>query len=219
MARSSKQYCSFCGRSNSEVQLIHAPDGSVAICSECIDICSSMIHAEDSVPQEGKRNLKRIYVQDLVPPAEMKAYLDQYVIGQDQVKKVLSVAVYNHYNRLRHQKKKKKGNDVEIEKSNILLLGPTGSGKTLLARTLAKKLDVPFAIADATTLTEAGYVGDDVENILLRLVQAADFNIDKAQVGEAAARIRNFYPAEPYKGKGIKYLGEHIRRKQGKKVA
>jgi ATP-dependent Clp protease ATP-binding subunit ClpX len=183
MARSSKQYCNFCGRSNSEVQLIHSPDGSVAICNECVDICSSMIHAEESVPQEGKRNLKRIYVPELVPPAEMKAYLDQYVIGQDQVKKVLSVAVYNHYKRLRHLAQTEKDNDVEIEKSNILLLGPTGSGKTLLARTLAKKLDVPFAIADATTLTEAGYVGDDVENILLRLVQAADFNIDKAQVG------------------------------------
>ena len=117
-----------------------------------------MIHAEETVPQEGKRNLKRIYVPDLVPPAEMKAYLDQYVIGQDQVKKVLSVAVYNHYKRLRHLAQTQKDTDVEIEKSNILLLGPTGSGKTLLARTLAKKLDVPFAIADATTLTEAGYV-------------------------------------------------------------
>ena len=142
-----------------------------------------MIHAEETVPQEGKRNLKRIYVPNLVPPAEMKAYLDQYVIGQEQVKKVLSVAVYNHYKRLRHLADSRKDNDVELEKSNILLLGPTGSGKTLLARTLAKKLDVPFAIADATTLTEAGYVGDDVENILLRLVQAADFNLDKAQVG------------------------------------
>ena len=185
MAKSSKhQYCSFCGRPDSEVPLIPSADGFTFICAECVDFCASILHSQsNSFPQEGKLNLKKIYTPKLVPPAEMKAYLDQYVIGQEQVKKVLSVAVYNHYKRLRHLAQHGKDDDVEIEKSNILLLGPTGCGKTLLARTLARKLDVPFAIADATTLTEAGYVGDDVENLLVRLVQAADFDLDKAQVG------------------------------------
>ena len=184
MAKTPKQQCcSFCGRPESQVPLISSPDGISAICYDCVEICSSMLNKNTDIPQEGKLNLKRIYTPKLVSPAEMKAYLDQYVIGQDQVKKVLSVAVYNHYKRLSHLAQHGHDDDVEIEKSNILLLGPTGCGKTLLARTLARKLDVPFAIADATTLTEAGYVGDDVENILLRLVQAADFDLDKAQVG------------------------------------
>ena len=173
-----KQQCSFCGKPKEETRrLIAGPDG-VYICDECVDICQSMID-EFSLETEA---------QDDVPlkkPAEIKAELDKYIVGQDKAKRVLAVAVYNHYKRINATMKTKKADDdgVEIEKSNVLLLGPTGSGKTLLARTLAKILNVPFAASDATTLTEAGYVGEDVENILLKLIQNADYDIERAQRG------------------------------------
>ena len=146
---------------------------NVYICDECIDICSEIIEEEfeQYAENDGEINLRK--------PKEIKEFLDQYVIGQDEAKKVLSVAVYNHYKRILMGG----DSDVELQKSNILMLGPTGSGKTLLAQTLAKMLNVPFAIADATALTEAGYVGEDVENILLKIIQAADYDIDRAQCG------------------------------------
>ena len=170
--------CSFCGKSQDQVRkLIAGPNGAY-ICDECVDICAEIIEEElenEDVADEGT-GMEQI---NLLKPEELKAFLDDYVIGQDQAKKVLSVAVYNHYKRIMA------GGDlgVELQKSNILMLGPTGSGKTLLAQTLARVLNVPFAIADATTLTEAGYVGEDVENILLKIIQAADYNIERAQHG------------------------------------
>ena len=170
-------YCSFCGKSQHEVRkLIAGP--SVFICDECVDLCNDIIREE---VQESSAGAK----QDHLPvPQEIKAILDEYVIGQQRAKKVLAVAVYNHYKRLRHGESANKTRDeVELGKSNILLVGPTGSGKTLLARTMAKMLDVPFAIADATTLTEAGYVGEDVENIVLRLLQSAEYDVKKAECG------------------------------------
>ncbi len=171
-----EQRCSFCGKPKTETKsLIAGPDG-VFICDECVEICQSMVsEMQDKASPKKEIPLKK--------PAELKAELDKYIIGQDKAKRVLSVAVYNHYKRINAVKGKTEDDEVEIEKSNVLLLGPTGSGKTLLARTLAKILNVPFATADATTLTEAGYVGEDVENILLKLIQNADFDIDRAQRG------------------------------------
>ncbi|MDA0225157.1 MAG: ATP-dependent Clp protease ATP-binding subunit ClpX, partial [Proteobacteria bacterium] len=167
-------YCSFCGKSQHEVRkLIAGP--SVFICDECIELCNDIIREETATDRGGK-GVK----SDLPTPHEIRAILDQYVIGQDQAKKILAVAVYNHYKRLKHLSK---NDEVELAKSNILLIGPTGSGKTLLAQTLARLLNVPFVIADATTLTEAGYVGEDVENIIQKLLQACDYDVDKAKRG------------------------------------
>ena len=183
-----KLYCSFCGRSEDEVNiLIPAAKPGAAICSDCISTCVAFLdefsaHREAEPGDDGEP----LTFGTLPRPVEIKAVLDQYVIGQDDAKRVLSVAVYNHYKRLIYRdqnQKAKHQDDVEIQKSNVLLLGPTGVGKTFLAQTLAKALKVPFAIADATTLTEAGYVGEDVENILLRLIQAADYNVEKAERG------------------------------------
>ncbi len=173
--------CSFCGKSQDSVKKIVAGPG-VFICDECVDLCTSIIEAEKYEEDEVGYTLNDL---DKIPsPKEINKILDDYVIGQEEAKRTLSVAVYNHYKRIAHEENQEKDKDeVEIQKSNILLLGPTGCGKTLLARTLAKILNVPFAIADATTLTEAGYVGEDVENILLKLIQAADGDIQKAQRG------------------------------------
>jgi len=169
-------YCSFCGKSQHEVKkLIAGP--SVFICDECIELCNDIIR--DEVPAEGAE--AKAAKSDLPIPTEIKAILDQYVIGQDPAKRTLSVAVYNHYKRLKHMSRSK--DEVELSKSNILLIGPTGSGKTLLAQTLARLLNVPFVIADATTLTEAGYVGEDVENIIQKLLQNCGYDVEKAQRG------------------------------------
>jgi len=169
-------FCSFCGKNQNEVRkLIAGP--SVYICDECVDLCNDIIKEELNESTQSEEQ------EDFLVPKEIKSKLDEYVIGQEEAKKNLSVAVYNHYKRLREDKENRKDDDVELTKSNILLLGPTGSGKTLLAQTLARLLDVPFTIADATTLTEAGYVGEDVENIIQKLLQKCDYDIEKAQLG------------------------------------
>lgn len=188
-AKSRRGRCSFCGKSQDEVpRLFAAPQSNVYICSDCVQICNMMMR--DSMPQmtyespryDSAGSPASLPALDELPkPHEIKEYLDQYVIGQNQAKKVLSVAVYNHYKRIKNPADE--SDDVELPKCNVLLVGPTGSGKTLLAQTLAKRLSVPFAMTDATTLTEAGYVGEDVENILLRLLQAADFDIQAAERG------------------------------------
>lgn len=171
--------CSFCGKTQENVKKLVAGPG-VYICNECVDLCTSIIEAEGLNEEE----LGYTLAEEIPSPKEIKKTLDDYVIGQEEAKRTLSVAVYNHYKRIIHEEETEKSDDdVEIQKSNILLLGPTGCGKTLLARTLAKILNVPFAIADATTLTEAGYVGEDVENILLKLIQAADGDIQRAEKG------------------------------------
>ena len=172
--------CSFCGKAQENVRKIVAGPG-VYICDECVDLCNNIIETELYDDEKAGYSLNEM--NNVPTPKEIKQILDDYVIGQDDAKRTLSVAVYNHYKRIAHEENIKKDDDVEIQKSNILLLGPTGCGKTLLARTLAKILKVPFAIADATTLTEAGYVGEDVENILLKLIQAADGDIEKAEKG------------------------------------
>ena len=166
--------CSFCGKTEEQVRKLIAGPSGTHICDECVEICAEIID-EDSAgyTEDGNGEI------NLLKPQEIKTFLDDYVIGQDEAKKVLSVAVYNHYKRVMAGK----DSDIELQKSNILMLVPTGSGKTLLAQTLARLLNVPFAIADATTLTEAGYVGEDVENILLKIIQAADYDIDRAQYG------------------------------------
>ena len=170
--------CSFCGKPQSLANRLIAGNGSY-ICDECVRMCASIIgDLPAAAAPEGYDGLPLVF-EKLPKPKEIKARLDEYVIGQEQAKVVLSVAVYNHYKRILHQSK----DDVELQKSNILLIGPTGSGKTLFAQTMAKMLDVPFAIADATTLTEAGYVGEDVENVILKLLQAADFDVERAQRG------------------------------------
>lgn len=169
-----QQYCSFCGKSEDLVKRLITGRNGARICDECVEICRDMVKDLD-VDLSAPVPLKA--------PAEIKAELDKYIVGQNEAKRVLSVAVYNHYKRINNLKKQDEDGDIEIEKSNILLLGPTGCGKTLLARTLAKILNVPFAAADATTLTEAGYVGEDVENILLKLIQNADYDISRAERG------------------------------------
>ena len=169
--------CSFCNKTQDQVRKLIAGPAGIYICDECIEICGDILEEEfeeESMPVEEAPDFK------LLKPVEIKHFLDEYVIGQEEAKKVLSVAVYNHYKRVTAQNNP---DDVELQKSNVIMIGPTGSGKTYLAQTLARIINVPFAIADATTLTEAGYVGEDVENILLKLIQAADYDVERAQYG------------------------------------
>ena len=169
--------CSFCGKTQAQAGRLIAGNGAY-ICDECVNLCMSIIAEDEQAPVHDNQG-NRLRFEDLPKPSEIKQRLDAYIVGQERAKVVLSVAVYNHYKRILYAG----DNDVELQKSNILLIGPTGSGKTLFAQSLAKMLNVPFAIADATTLTEAGYVGEDVENILLRLLQAADFDVERAEKG------------------------------------
>ena len=173
-----KLRCSFCNKTQDQVKkLIAGPNGAY-ICDECVGICADILDEEFENEEDVQEDAEGMNI-NLLKPKEIKEFLDDYVIGQDEAKKVLSVAVYNHYKRILSAKDV----DVELQKSNILMLGPTGSGKTFLAQNLARLLNVPFAIADATTLTEAGYVGEDVENILIKLIQAGDYDVEKAQYG------------------------------------
>ncbi|MCR5595734.1 MAG: ATP-dependent Clp protease ATP-binding subunit ClpX [Lachnospiraceae bacterium] len=174
-----KVKCSFCGKSQNEVKKLISGPAGVYICDECVEICVDIL--DDYVTDDEPEEIESSDI-NLLKPAQIKEFLDEYVIGQDEAKKVLSVSVYNHYKRVMSSEKED-SDDIELQKSNIMMLGPTGSGKTYLAQTLAKIIGVPFAIADATTLTEAGYVGEDVENILLKLIQAADYDIAKAELG------------------------------------
>ena len=167
--------CSFCGKTQDQVRKLIAGSENVYICDDCIELCAEILEEELAEPDNGP-DFSGI---NLLKPKEIKEFLDEYVVGQEEAKKVLSVSVYNHYKRITSRG----AQDVEIQKSNILMLGPTGSGKTYLAQTLARILNVPFAIADATTLTEAGYVGEDVENILLKIIQAADYDVSRAEYG------------------------------------
>lgn len=186
MARSSERNirCSFCGKPQTDVKKIIAGPAGIFICNECIKVCEDIISSEDYQENDERYVINEAGEEKLPTPEEIKKILDEYVIGQEEAKKTLAVAVYNHYKRIYNETEENDENDdVEIQKSNIMLLGPTGCGKTFLAQTLAKILDVPFAIADATTLTEAGYVGEDVENILLKLIQSADYNVEKAEKG------------------------------------
>ena len=169
-------HCSFCGRSSTQVERLIAGPPSIFICNECVDVCATLLR--DHHKRKGSGEHPRL--GKILTPGQIKAHLDEYIIGQDRTKRTISVAVYNHYKRLRHRQE---GKEIELEKSNILMLGSTGSGKTLIARTLARLLNVPFAIGDATTLTEAGYVGEDVENLILRLLQGADFDIPRTEMG------------------------------------
>lgn len=174
-----KAHCIFCGRDESQVEyLIQSQSGSFGVCSDCAELLGKMLQE-----QNRKSAVEALDNYELKTPSRIKAYLDQYVIGQERAKKVLSVAVYNHYKRLRYFHSERKEDDVEIDKSNVIMVGETGTGKTLLAKTVARLLDVPFCIADATVLTEAGYVGEDVETILTRLLQAADYDVEKAKRG------------------------------------
>ena len=172
----SKVRCSFCNKTQDQVRKLIAGPGGIYICDECVEICSDIIEEE----YDDERVSEDVPDINLLKPVEIKEFLDDYVIGQEEAKKVLAVSVYNHYKRVLAEKEP---DDVELQKSNIIIIGPTGSGKTYLAQTLAKNINVPFAIADATTLTEAGYVGEDVENILLKLIQAADYDVERAQYG------------------------------------
>ena len=202
--REGKIRCSFCQKTEDQVRkLIAGPDGKAFICDECIGICSEIMEEELNPYDDSEIMNSDI---NLLKPEEIHAVLDDYVIGQDAAKKALSVAVYNHYKRILASK----NSDVELQKSNILMLGPTGSGKTLLAQTLARLLNVPFAIADATTLTEAGYVGEDVENILLKIIQAADYDIERAPTPTGTYSLSRSLRWQPLMGPSWGQYGTHV---------